>query len=186
MEVRRVGRRFYLDGAPYAARTTLRDAGCNWDPDAKAWWTGKADLADALAQQLRNADAGGSDDDRSDVTETVSPADPVLNGRATYRGKSYYLVAEGHSRKDGRRYAKLCSRDGKLVFWVKDFDQFAVTARYQQPKSLDGLRRFAAEAKARKDQHGCGCSCHGGPYCNCGRGFCGFHHDGCDRCGCEF
>ncbi|OBK02783.1 hypothetical protein A5637_16350 [Mycolicibacterium fortuitum] len=180
IEVRKTGRRFYIQGAPYAARDTLRDAGCRWDPEEKGWWTGKGDVAEKLVAHLtRNAPD-------PDAPETVSSSAAVLKGRATYKGKSYYLLASGTSAKTGRPYAKVCSRDGQLVFWVKDFDEFRVESRYQTPKSIEGLRRFAAEAKAQEDQYGCGCSCHGGSHCDCGRGWCGFHHDGCDRCGCEF
>jgi len=36
-------------GDTYPIRSQLRDAGCSWDRDRKAWWTGKAALAAELA-----------------------------------------------------------------------------------------------------------------------------------------
>ncbi|WP_018600970.1 hypothetical protein [Mycobacterium sp. 155] len=139
--IRKAGRRHYIDGAPYSSRATLSNAGCKWDPDARGWWTGKADVAEKLVAHLtRNAPD-------PDAPETVSPDAAVLKGRANYKGKSYYVLAAGISARTGNRYAKLCSRDGALVFWVKDFEQFQVAVRYERPRSIDGLRRFAEEAK---------------------------------------
>ncbi|WP_458317900.1 hypothetical protein [Mycolicibacterium brisbanense] len=180
IEVRKTGRRFYIQGAPYASRDTLRNAGCKWDPEEKGWWTGKADTAERIVAHLT------SNAPDPDAPETVSPSAAVLKGRATYKGKSCYVLADGISAKTGRPYAKLCNRDGSLVFWAKDFDQLRIDSRYQKPKSIAELREYAARMKREQETGECGCSCHGGPHCDCGRGWCMFHHDGCPSCGCEF
>lgn len=46
------GRRHYLVGDTYALRDALRDAGAKWDPDHRAWWTGKKEVAEALVARL--------------------------------------------------------------------------------------------------------------------------------------
>lgn len=46
------GRRHYLVGDTYPVRAAIKDAGCKWDPDAKAWWTGKRETAEVLAAKV--------------------------------------------------------------------------------------------------------------------------------------
>jgi hypothetical protein len=42
------GRRHYLIGDTYPIRSAVKSAGCKWDPDRKAWWTGKYETAEEL------------------------------------------------------------------------------------------------------------------------------------------
>ncbi len=55
--VERVGRRSYLRGDTLAVRGLLRDGGCHWDADARAWWIGSPTEAEALAERARTATA---------------------------------------------------------------------------------------------------------------------------------
>ncbi|MCB9441194.1 MAG: hypothetical protein H6523_13210 [Mycolicibacterium sp.] len=172
------GRRYYLRGTPYAARDSLRWDGCKWDAEARAWWTGKKDVAESLLAELRE------EYETVDGQEKVGRSHRVLRGRAKYKDKSYYLLADGR-KADGSRYAKLCSLDGALVFWAKDFERFEVVKRYRSEQSIAGLAEFAARRKREAAGGPCECWCHGSRHCDCDRGFCAFHHDGCDSCGCE-
>lgn len=42
------GRRHYLIGNTYPIKGAIRAAGCKWDPEAGAWWTGKRETAEEL------------------------------------------------------------------------------------------------------------------------------------------
>ena len=42
------GRRHYITGDTYPIRRAIRGAGCKWDADAKAWWTGKRETAETI------------------------------------------------------------------------------------------------------------------------------------------
>lgn len=42
------GRRHYLTGNTYPIKDAIRSAGCKWDRDRGAWWTGKREVAEAL------------------------------------------------------------------------------------------------------------------------------------------
>lgn len=46
------GRRHYLIGDTFPIKGAIKSAGCKWDPDAKAWYTGKRETADALVAQV--------------------------------------------------------------------------------------------------------------------------------------
>lgn len=47
------GRRHYLVGDTYPIKSAIRAAGCKWDADKGAWWTGKRETAEALAAKVR-------------------------------------------------------------------------------------------------------------------------------------
>jgi hypothetical protein len=49
------GRRTYVLGDTYAMKDRLRAAGCRWDPDARAWWSGKRETIVALVAELASA-----------------------------------------------------------------------------------------------------------------------------------
>ena len=55
--VERVGRRSYLRGDTLPVRGLLREAGCHWDADARAWWIGDDATARQLAAQAATAPA---------------------------------------------------------------------------------------------------------------------------------
>ena len=46
IQIEKRGRRFYALGDTYSMRSRLKDAGFRWDPDTRAWWTGKKETAD--------------------------------------------------------------------------------------------------------------------------------------------
>jgi len=51
-------RRRYLTGDTYPFRDQIRAAGCRWDPDRKAWWTAKADVAERIVRECEGLAAG--------------------------------------------------------------------------------------------------------------------------------
>lgn len=53
----RVGRRTYLRGDTMPVRGLLRDGGCHWDADARAWWIGDHSAALALVERASSAPA---------------------------------------------------------------------------------------------------------------------------------
>lgn len=55
--VERVGRRSYLRGDTLSVRGLLRDGGCHWDADRRAWWIGSHEAALALAERAKSAPA---------------------------------------------------------------------------------------------------------------------------------
>lgn len=50
--IEKAGRRYYVRGETFPHKTALRDAGCKWDDEAGAWWTGKAEVAEQLRTSL--------------------------------------------------------------------------------------------------------------------------------------
>lgn len=70
--VERVGRRSYLRGDTISVRGLLRDGGCHWDADAKAWWIGSHDDALALAERAKAAPAEAAPKKR--ITRCCNPA----------------------------------------------------------------------------------------------------------------
>ena len=136
IKIEKSGRRYYILGDTYPIKDRLRNAGCNWDPDRKAWWTGKQDVADRLTKEGANSESG--DTEIGDI-EVV--------GRATYKGKPYYVVWHGVTRK-GEYAAKLCFRDGSKQFWAREIDALQITKEYRQPKSLQELQEWAKAAQS--------------------------------------
>ena len=57
ISLERVGRRTYFRGATYPVRRHLRAGGAHWDADAKAWWIGSHEVAEALALSAASAPA---------------------------------------------------------------------------------------------------------------------------------
>lgn len=48
------GRRHYLIGDTYPIKNAIRGAGCNWDRDRGAWWTGKREVAEQLVAGVQS------------------------------------------------------------------------------------------------------------------------------------
>lgn len=176
------GRRHYLIGDTYSIKDRLRTAGAHWDTERKAWWTSKREVADRFVTEASAQQQARSEKERA---EGIKTSDSVIRGRALYQGKVYYVLA--HGEKNGRKYAKLAFRDGSRVFWARDGEPVQILKRYEEPTSIDALRKYAEKAKQREEaEHGCSCRCHSSTECQCGKsGYCPVHHDGCDRCGCE-
>ena len=55
--IEKTGRRYYFVGNTYPIKDALRSAGAKWDADRRAWYTGKADVA----ERFSGARAAGSD-----------------------------------------------------------------------------------------------------------------------------
>lgn len=108
MTITKEGRRHYISGNTYAIKDELREAGCHWDPERRAWWTSKADVAARFAS--KNSATG----ERPQSQE--SPDSIRVVGRATYKGRTYYVRYIGHTK---RGYAaRLVTLDGKVDFWA--------------------------------------------------------------------
>jgi hypothetical protein len=120
IEMKQEGRRYYLLNTPYGLKDQLRSAGCNWDQDKRAWWTGKAEVA------LRFAAASGEAADKPDA-ERLGDATEVA-GKARYKGTEYLLLWSGSTRKGPA--CKLAFTDGSKVFWASEAE-VEVTKRYQ-------------------------------------------------------
>lgn len=48
----KIGRRWYAQSFPYSLKDRLKAMGCSWDPERRAWWTGKPITAQALEDML--------------------------------------------------------------------------------------------------------------------------------------
>mgnify|MGYP000415691527 CR=1 FL=1 len=132
LTIEKTGRRFYVLGNTYSIKDQLRSEGCNWDPGRKAWWTGKQEVAERLQNATPQPASSGLD------TEVC--------GRATYKGKSYYIVWHGRTKR-GDYAAKLCFRDGSKEFWAKEMAEFRVTKEYRAPRTIRSLQEFAEKRK---------------------------------------
>lgn len=179
--VEKVARRHYIVGNTYPIKDRLKAAGCKWDNERKQWWTAKAEVAAQIAS-IEIADAQPKRD------ETVDLDAAVVRGRALYKGKPYYVLAESRDRAQDHNHdydhsAKLCFRDGSRVFWAKTSNGLQIVARYERAKSINDLRAYAERRRAEQNGTRECPTC--AKYCTCNTGFCVHHHDGCDRCGAE-
>lgn len=140
------GRRHYITGNTYPVRDRIRSLGAHWDAERKAWWTGKRDEAEQLVAKLNEQATARCEQERR---EGISLTDRVIRGRCKYKGKTYYILAHGISQSSGRPYAKLCSRDGSMVFWAsaEHMPTLRVIKEYDEPKSIQSLRDYAARAQ---------------------------------------
>ena len=191
------GQRTYIAGNTYPLKDRLREAGAHWDHERKQWWIGTSRRA-VVAALVSSATAAASDGQ-----ETVDLDAKVIRARVEYQGKTYYALAIG-ARADGTPFAKLCTRDGNLVFWARQGEPVKVLKEYgrQAPRyggyrrteyageqtvypSISSLRAYAERRRREQQSGGCECWCHSSSQCSCDTGFCSLHHDGCDRCGCE-
>jgi len=57
IQIEKIGRRYYLRGNTFAYKTILRDAGCTWDQEQQAWWTGKPAVAEQALSLIATAPA---------------------------------------------------------------------------------------------------------------------------------
>ena len=133
--IQSAGRRHYLVGNTYPIKDKLRRAGCKWDGDRKAWWTGKLDVAEELLGSAPSS-SGASDvahDSRPESDRLTD--DSRIAGKAAYKGRPYLLVWEGETRRG--RACKLAFADGSKIFWA-DATEVQVTKRYQ-PREERGM-----------------------------------------------
>lgn len=162
--IEKVGRRHYVRGNTYPIKDQLRAAGCKWDPDAKAWWTGKAPVAAQFA--------GATTDSAPSSPRPERPApglDAIVAGRATYKGRTYYVagrIDRGRTvyddqvdmvtTRDGSKVL-LYFRDGSKSFWARQ-EMVQIVKSYGSPKTIRGLRAYAERAKREAYEPG-------GEYC---------------------
>lgn len=178
IQIESVGRRHYVRGNTFPIKDRLRAAGFKWDRDERAWWTGKRDLAE---QVIGATPAAAPAAQAAPAETTVGLDERVIRGRARYEGRTYYVLYHGPTRRG--LGARLCSRDGSLVFWAKRPEAVQVVSRYEQPRSIAQLRAYAERRRAEQaGEVECPVCAR---LCRCDEGFCLHHHDGCDRCGAE-
>lgn len=196
IQIQTEGRRHYITGNTYPVRDQIRSIGAHWDVVRKAWWTGKREDAEQLVAQLNQQKPATAPAPSNGGRKTPRDGmDSVVAGRATYKGKTYYLAGRtvrGRTHwddgvdvvqtKDGAKVL-LYFRDGSSQFWA-DRSQVQIVKSYDRPQSIAGLKRYAEEAKQARENGEDKCwACR--KHCTCGRGFCHHHHDGCDVCGAE-
>lgn len=154
------GRRHYLKGNTYPLRDQLRAAGAKWDPDAKAWWTGKRDVAEQLAGTVSAAPAAAPAAPGSDRGAKLADKvgdDTAVFGRGVYKSREYLILWMGRTARG--EAAKLAFLDGSSVFWA-DADAVRVTKRYEtrfdryqqreRPMTFGRLRRLREEYAEEK------------------------------------
>jgi hypothetical protein len=158
------GRRFYFCGNTYPVKDQLRNAGCKWDAGTKCWYTGKRELAEQLAEQFQGTIPTPAASNGPATADRTAPGDDaIVSGRATYKGKSYYVagrVDRGRTHYDDHVHAVttrdgaktlLYSRDGKLQFWAGR-ELVAVNKSYDRPQTIGKMRRFAEKAREARNQ----------------------------------
>lgn len=181
----KTGRRTYLVGNTFPLRATLRDAGAHWDAERKAWWFGDTKkAAEIVASHTPAAETPTA------ASKPEAPGeDAVVAGKATYKGKKYYLAGrivrgrthwddtvESIGTRDGQKVL-LYSLDGNLKFWAQ-VDRGGAPAEaaakidklYSKPQTIGGLRAFAAEAKAGFPGRAT-CGTCGSPFCDGAKGW---------------
>jgi hypothetical protein len=180
MKVEVEGKRIYVVGNTYPLRAALKQLGARWDPERAAWWAGvtKREAIEALLRANPNPTEQRDEAQRSQ--ERLERDRDNILGRAEYKGKSYYFVGEGVSSRGP--WIRLMFRDGSKTFFASA-DDVTISARYRRPQTLVGLQEYAARMKREAAGGECECRCHRS--CDCSRGFCLIHHDGCEYCGCE-
>ncbi|GIW89677.1 MAG: hypothetical protein KatS3mg109_0109 [Pirellulaceae bacterium] len=164
VQVEKVGRRFYITGDTYPVKDKIADAGCTWDEERRAWWTGKKEVADQLEKELSGE--GGVCPSRSVGSSGGAASgggdDQVVAGKVKYKGRTYYVcgrVQRGQTRwerdqvswvttKDGRRVL-LSFMDGSKTFWV-DRQLVETIKSYRTPQTIGELKRFAERTKSNE------------------------------------
>lgn len=138
----------------------LKALGCHWDRERKAWWISSGKAADVeriltdsgAAFDLRKADDRAVRADQLEDAGDVKAAEELrkgppkedsrnvrLIGKATYKGRTYYVRAIS---ADGRR-CRLVTLDQALDFWADAGDgeaQARVVKRYEPREVWDGRR----------------------------------------------
>jgi hypothetical protein len=173
-----VGQRIYLVGDTYAIKSALKAAGCHFDGERRQWWIGAKKRA-SIETLLQRQPERSADDV---AAERLKRDRENILGRAECDGQSYYLVGRGSGERGA--WVRLMPRDGSKTFF-KPASEVEIVKTYQRPQTLNGLREFAERRRREQETGVCECWCHRSHQCTCDAGFCAFHHDGCDSCGCE-
>lgn len=201
------GRRVYAIGNTFALKDAIRAAGGHWDDGRKAWWVGVANRT-VLERAVATLASPSEQPSRE-----APGAEALVAGKATYKGKTYYLagrIERGRTHRDDRvapihsgdgRKVLLYSLDGSIKFWaplqqysdrvkVADINADPNCAQtqklYSKPQTIGALAEFSARNKREAKDTGIDC-----PVCRRiereqGQRALQMHlHDGCDRCGAE-
>ena len=175
--VSREGRRSYIVGQTYAAKDAIKAAGGHWDGDRRAWWLGSHETATALVERLS---ASPAQDDAALQQDRLVRDRSNIMGRATYQGRTYYIVGEGRSERGP--WLRLLFRDGSRTFFAAS-SEVEVIKMYRETMTLAAIQRYAERMKDERVMGECSCDCHGSSDDMGSGGLAKF--DGCDRCGCE-
>lgn len=162
----------------------LKNLGVHWDSNRKEWWITSAKQAEV---ETIIGKPGAQQPSQGQQEAMLERDRNNMLGRCQYNGKSYYIV--GHGSNDKGEWLRLMFRDGSKTFFksYSDINQSTISM-YSSPKTLKGLQEYAARMKREASGGPCECWCHTArnPHCSCETsGFCSYHHDGCDSCGCE-
>jgi hypothetical protein len=148
------GTRAYVTGDTYPIRDRLKAVGCHWDSESRLWWIGKA-KADAVAEIVT---AHESKPQEPQAYQQPTPQElerlPCA-GKATYKGKQYYVV--GQSDRTGKLHLTnlACSlsfwADASACQWLKRYNS---VSRFQgrgmgsveQSQTVLSIRRFIDKA----------------------------------------
>lgn len=142
ISVEQRGRRYYLMNAPFGVKDTLKGAGCKWDPDARAWWTGKAELAAELARAAT-----------TDSPQETAGLETQVSARVEYKGRAYYWCANNAGpvrTQDSNKYL-LTFTDGSKTFWAQA-DLVSVLKMYRDPIRISGLRAYADRMRGARQE----------------------------------
>lgn len=152
MTIEKIGRRFYITGNTYGAKNELKAAGCHWDADRRAWWTAKENVAERFGGRADEKDGSKGGESRQPKPENPDRVEVI--GKASYKGREYYVRWVGRTRK-GDYKARLTTLDAKIDFWAAcaqpgyrpAADEACVIKTYQDARTLGSIRRFVDEKK---------------------------------------
>lgn len=136
----KIGRRWFVRGDSYSLKDMLKDNGCKWDGEERAWYTGSKEVAEKLVSLFENAG-----DKKSERTEISEGLDTEVQGKLKYKGGVYYFSWEGQT-KSGIRKAKVVTMDGTKSFWAT-FPDYQVTACYKNKRTIQALKDYAERKK---------------------------------------
>lgn len=162
IQIKMEGRRSYILGDTFPVKDQIRAIGAHWDADRRAWWTAKTVEAEVLASTLnKSAPAATQSAPQNGGSNNIprDGANSVVSGRASYKGKSYYIagrILRGHTSyddgvedvatKDGAKIL-LYFRDGSSQFWAARA-AVVIIKQYDRPQTISGLADFARRAKS--------------------------------------
>lgn len=154
--VEKTGRRFYLRNTPFSAKGRIKSAGCKWDPESKAWYTGKAEVAAELARELSELPAKLEGFPRKMDDGTWGAFLPATKTADVRPGAEVTITS-----RSGKSWTARVSAVG-----TETEDGVEV---HTEPRSGDATRRSPAPARRRRGWRPCG-------YPGCSPSFC----DECD------
>jgi len=142
VEIQEVDGKHFVVGKTFTIKEKLKDLGCKFDSEKKAWYTSKQSVANTIATT------------EFEEVEQSEDKDPTVLGAAKYKDRSYYVIWEGRT-KNGKYMVKLITLDAKISFWAhiepfEDKDLAVVTKRYESEQRLSELRKFVESGKSSR------------------------------------